>query len=163
MPRYLPLEPHLPPEAIHACFLEATGAERTHWHVIWLKSQGLRTGEIHRRTGLTAAWIREIIHRYNAGGPEALRDRRRHNAGAPCLLTPVQKTELRRLIAAAPDAWNGPRVARWIAEVTGRAVVHPQRGWEYLRRLAPTGDGALPSDASTPAARVHREEEAPRR
>lgn len=30
--------------------------------------------------------------------------------------------------------WTGPNVAVWIKEQTGREV-HPQRGWEYLRRL----------------------------
>ena len=36
-----------------------------------------------------------------------------------------------------PDGglWTGPKVAAWIGRETGRAHVHPQRGWAYLRRL----------------------------
>ena len=45
-----------------------------------------------------------------------------------------------RLVAALEEPpsdgglWTGRKVAHWILAHTGRKV-HPQRGWEYLKRL----------------------------
>ncbi len=40
---------------------------------------------------------------------------------------------------------EGPKVARWIESVTGRAPVPNQRGWEYLRRLGPASSTSAPT------------------
>ena len=68
----LRLAHHLAPSAIYERYRQATQAvQRTHWQVIYLKSQGKSTGEIAEVTGYSKAWIRRLIHRYNQAGPDA--------------------------------------------------------------------------------------------
>ena len=68
----LTLADHLAPSAIYERYRQATQAvQRTHWQVIYLKSQGKSTGEIAEVTGYSKAWIRRLIHRYNQSGPDA--------------------------------------------------------------------------------------------
>ena len=54
------------------------------------------------------------------------------------LLTAAQLEQLKARLALPPTdggLWNGPKVARVIAELTGMEKVWPQRGWDYLKRL----------------------------
>lgn len=63
---------YLTRRAIFDRYRRTTGAtERTHWQVIYLKSQGKVVREIASVTGYDKAWIRSLIHRYNAVGPDA--------------------------------------------------------------------------------------------
>ena len=50
------------------------GTERTHWQVIYLKSQGKEIAQIADVTGYSERWILSVIARYNAHGPNALID-----------------------------------------------------------------------------------------
>ena len=69
---HLTLADHLAPRAIFERYRQSTQAvQRTHWQVIYLKSQGKSTGEIAEVTGYSKAWIRRLIHRYNQSGPDA--------------------------------------------------------------------------------------------
>ena len=99
--------------------------------------RGPPTAQVATATGYSQPWIRTLAHRYNAGGPDALGDRRQSNPGASPLLSPPQQAELATLLEGpAPDGgiWTGPKVARWMADQLGRSV-HPQRGWEVLQHL----------------------------
>ena len=128
MNKPITVKAHLSIEAIETRYRKAKDSvERSHWHIVWLLAQGKTTKEIKEFTGYCLAWIRTIAHRYNQGGPQALGDRRYSNPGGSFLLSPEQQ---------APDGglWTGRQVARWILAQTGRKV-HPQRGWEYLKRL----------------------------
>ena len=81
--------------------------------------------------------MRTLAHRYNDEGPQGLGDRRHSNAGGTFLLSHEQQAQLQRDLEEPPadgGLWTGPKVARWIERQTGRKV-HPQRGWEYLKRL----------------------------
>ena len=63
---------HLPRQDVFDRYRRTSGAvERTHWQIIYLKSQGKVVSEIAEVTGYSAAWIRRLIHRYNAVGPDA--------------------------------------------------------------------------------------------
>ena len=140
MAHHLTLAEHLTTDELYQHYRAATDAvERDHWQIIWLKSQGKTTPEIQQATGYSAPWIRELIHRYNDQGTEALRDHRHDHTGPPPMLNQVQQAQLEDLLDAgkAPDGgpWNGPKVARWIEQQTGREKVHDQRGWDYLMRL----------------------------
>ncbi len=140
MANHLALAEHFTTEELYQHYRAATNTvERAHWQIIWLKSQGKTTPEIDQATGYSAPWIREVIHRYNDKAAEGLRDQRHNHAGPPPLLDQLQQAELERLLerGKAPDGglWNGPKVARWIAQKTGRQQVHHQRGWDYLMRL----------------------------
>ena len=136
----LPLADHLPQDELYRRYRAASDSvERTHYHLIWLKSQGRSTREISDVIGYTHDWVRYLIRRYNQHGPDALRDKRHDHVGAPAMLSAAQQAVLEEALQrpAAPDGepWSGPKVARWIEEQTGREHVHNQRGWDYLVRL----------------------------
>jgi transposase len=138
MKKPISVNPHLSLEAVEARYRQAKDAvERSHRQIIWLLAQGKTTKEIQEFTGYCLAWIRGIAHRYNQGGAAALGDGRQTNPGGSFLLSPEQQAQLEQALEGpAPDGglWTGRQVARWILAHTGRQV-HPQRGWEYLRRL----------------------------
>lgn len=155
MANTLALTPHLSAEQLRAQMRRADSARlQTRWQVIYLKALGKRTAEIAEATGYAPNWVRTLVKRYNEHAAAGLRERRADNPGAQPLLSTRQQAELdEALRGAAPDGgpWNGTKVAAWIAERTGRKVVHHQRGWDYLRRLGYT--------AQTPRPR-HRKAEA---
>ena len=67
-------------------------------------------------------------------------DRRHGNPGAAAILSSELQQHLWEVLQSPPadqDLWTGRKVAAWIKDKTGRQV-HPQRGWEYLRRLGGT-------------------------
>lgn len=114
-----------------------TAIERRRWQVIGLLTDSAPLAEIEAATGFRPRTIREIAQRYRECGPAGLADGRQRSLGAAPLLTEDQQHDLRQALQnPAPDgsAWTGPKVARWIADRTGKRV-HRQRGWEYLRRL----------------------------
>ena len=117
------------------------GVARSHFQIIWLMASGNSVCECAAATGYSVRWIEKLVQRYNAGGPDSLGDRRRGNKGARPLLTAEQLAALAEAVANPPPdggLWTGPKVAAWIARETGRAHVHPQRGWAYPRRLGQT-------------------------
>ena len=132
------VQAHLSLEHVEARYRKAQDpVERSHWQIIWLVAQKKPTGEISEVTGYSASWIYTIVHRYNQQGPSGVGDRLHGNAGGTFILSAEQQQQLEHdLDAGAPDGglWTGPKVARWIFVHTGRQV-HPQRGWEYLKRL----------------------------
>jgi len=138
MPRYVTVAPHLPPaELAHRYRHTHDPVERTHWHLLWLVTEGRHVPEVAHLVGYTANWVREIIRRYNAEGPAGVADRRQHSRGHPPLLSPAPREELRHALGGpAPDGglWSGPKVAAWMATRVGRTVGVP-RGWEALRTL----------------------------
>jgi transposase len=127
----------------------AKPAECRRWHVLGLLADGVPLADIEAATGCRPRTIRQIAQRYRELGPAGLADGRQHSPGAAPILSAEQQEELRQvLLHPAPDggAWNGPKVAQWIAARMGKRV-HRQRGWEYLRRL---GGGAHASQLAPP-------------
>ena len=135
MPRRLTLATHLTVDERHARYRQATDpVARSHWQIIWLRAQGTPTAQVATATGYTQPWIRSLAHRYNAGGPAALGDRRPANPGDRPLLNPTQQAQLAtRLEGPAPAGgrWTGPKVATWMADQLGHPV-HPQRGTDEV-------------------------------
>jgi transposase len=83
-------------------------------------------------------WVEELAQRYNALGPRALGDGRRRNGRKPTLLTATVLEALSERIKTPPDdggLWSGPKVALWLARTLGREHVHPQRGWDALKKI----------------------------
>jgi transposase len=96
----------------------------------------MSAGRAARSVGLTAAWGRTLLKRWNARGPDGLADGRRDNGAAP-VLTPAQQADLYAALQADPPdggLWTGPKVARFVRDRWGVAVV-PQTGWRWLVRL----------------------------
>jgi transposase len=150
MPKRITLQLHETLDDLKASYhAEPDPITRTHKQAIWLLAQGRTTQDVADVTGYTCPWVRTLAHRYNAHGLAGLGDQRHANPGATRLLSPTMETELATALAAPhPDGgqWNGPKVAAWMAERLAHPV-HPQRGWEYLRRLGYTPQVPRPQHA----------------
>ncbi len=112
--------------------------EARHFQAIWLLAQGRTFLEVAEVLAFVPRWVEELAQRYNAFGPEALGDRRRRNGRAATLLTEAVLSALAERVRAPPEdggVWSGPKVAAWMARHLGLAKVHPQRGWEALKRI----------------------------
>src|SRR5918992_641182 len=100
--------------------------------------------------------VEELAQRYNAFGPEALGDQRRRNGRAASLLTEAVLSALAERVRTPPGdggVWSGPKVAAWMARRLGLQKVHPQRGWEALKRIGWSPQAPRPrhARAATPA------------
>jgi transposase len=130
---------HLPIEELEARYRAARDVtEARHFQAIWLLAQGRTILEVAEVLAFVPRWVERLARRYNVSGPEALGDRRRRNGRAASLLTPGVLSALAARLKAPPEdggLWSGPKVAAWMARHLGLAAVHPQRGWEALKRL----------------------------
>src|SRR5215208_275666 len=112
--------------------------EARHLQAIRLLAQGRTVLEVAGVLAFVPRWVEQLAARYNASGPGALGDRRRRNGRAASLLTPEVLSALAERLKRPPEdggLWSGPKVAAWMARHLGLAAVHPQRGWEALKRL----------------------------
>jgi transposase len=129
---------HLPVEALEARYRAARDAtEARHFQAIWLLAQGRTVLEVAEVLAFVPRWVEELAARYNAFGPETLGDQRRRNGRTASLLTPELLAALAERLKEPPDdagLWRGPKVAAWMARHLGLAQVHPQRGWEALKK-----------------------------
>src|SRR3954469_11624745 len=93
----LPVVPHLTHDEIDRRYRSCSdAAEKSRWHVLWLVTRPdrpLSATAAANLVGLTPAWGRAILKRYNAHGPDALADGRRDNGSDP-LLSTAQRAEL---------------------------------------------------------------------
>jgi len=130
---------HLCVAELEARYLAAEDvAQARHAQAIWLLAQGRTVSEVAGVLAFTPRWVEMLAARYNAHGPEALGDGRRGNGRAASVLTPGLLAALRERLTTPPDdggLWTGPKVALWMAAQLGVEKVHPQRGWEALKRL----------------------------
>jgi transposase len=130
---------HLPLEELEARYRAARDAtEARHTQAIWLLAQGRTVLEVAEVLAFVPRWVEELAARYNALGPEALGDQRRRNGRAASLLREDVLAALAGRMRTPPETgglWSGPKVAAWMARHLGLARVHPQRGWEALKRI----------------------------
>ena len=83
-------------------------------------------------------WVEKMAARYNERGPDVLGDQRRHNGRTGSVLTTAVLAALAERLRTPPEdggRWTGAKVAIWMAARLGLAKVHPQRGWEALKRV----------------------------
>src|SRR5919206_4095470 len=130
---------HLPVAELAARYRAARDVtEARHFQAIWLLAQGRTFVEVAGVLAFTPRWVEELAARYNAFGPEALGDMRRRNGRAASVLTGAALAALSERLRAPPEdggAWTGPKAAVWMARHLGLERVHPQRGWEALKRV----------------------------
>ena len=130
---------HLPLRQLEACYRASQDAtEARHFQAVWLLAQGRTVLETAEVLAFVPRWVEQLAARYNAYGPAALGDRRRRNGRTASLLTPAWLAALAARLKEPPEdggLWSGPKVAAWMARHLGLAAVHPQRGWEALKRL----------------------------
>ncbi len=136
----LPFVPHLTAEEIRRRYLACQRAgERTRWHALWLLADGwpARSPEdVAALVGRSPNFVRNVLNRFNASGPDGLADGRRGNGREPLLDAAQQAELLAALKSEPPDGglWSGPKVAAFALERFG-IEVWPQTGWDWLRRL----------------------------
>ena len=127
---------HLSSVELEARYKAADDAiAKSHFHAVWLLSSGYEVEEVAELLSFSPRWVRELLRRYNEGGPERLGDQRVHDGSEPVLLTPAALSALRERMKTASDdggLWSGPKVARWLADHHGLQSVHDQRGWDAL-------------------------------
>jgi transposase len=132
------LQPHLTAEEVKERYRTATDrAERTHFHVLWLISQGESQARTARLVGISDRWVQEIVKRYNEGGVEAMRDRRHDHPGPGRVLDAAGEQVLLAALQERPSdggLWTSQKVAAWIGRHTGQRV-STVSGWRTLRRL----------------------------
>ena len=130
---------HLPVAELEARYRAARDAtEARHYQAIWLLARGRTFLEVAEVLAFVPRWVEQLAARYNAFGPEALGDQRRRNGRAATLLTAEVLFALANRVQAPPEeggVWSGPKAAAWMARHLGLQTVHPQRGWEALRRI----------------------------
>lgn len=141
MARRTQLEPHATPEELRQRYLATDDlSERRHFQVLWLISGGKTQAETAELVGFSERWVQTIVKRYNAGGIEAMRDRRHDHPGAPRVLDAEGEQALEAMMQDRPDdggLWTSNKVAKWIHGHTGRTVCTVS-GWRTLRRLGYT-------------------------
>lgn len=109
-----------------------------HIQAIRLLAKGHTFAETADILAFVPRWVEELAQRYNALGPQTLGDGRRKNGRKPTLLTAVVLEALSERIKTPPEdggLWSGPKVALWLARTLGRDHVHPQRGWDALKKI----------------------------
>ena len=130
---------HIPVAELEARYRAARDAtEARHTQAVWLLAQGRTFLEVAEVPAFVPRRVEQLAARYGAFGPGALGDRRRRDGRAASLLTPEVLSALAERLKEPPEdggLWSGPEVAAWMARHLGLAAVHPQRGWEALKRL----------------------------
>ena len=107
-----------------------------HVQAIRLLAKGHAVAGVAATTAFGVRWVEKLLARYNAGGPDALGDLRRHNGAKRTILTPELLDRLRlRLAGPPPDGGLWSKAATWMAGELGLAAVAVQRGWEALRAV----------------------------
>ncbi len=144
-------------EARYRAAQDATTAR--HFQAIRLLAQGRTVLEVAEVLAFVPRWVTQLAARHNAFGPAALGDRRRRNGKAASLLTEAVLAALAERVRTPPEdggLWSGPKVAAWMARHLGLAKVHPQRGWEALKRIGWSIQAPRPRNprAATPERRA---------
>jgi transposase len=141
MPRKLSLQPHLSPSELKVHYFEsADPVESRRFHLLWLAAQKYTLVDAAQTVGINYDYAYEIVQRYNQQGTDGLKNGRksRRPPRPNTLLNAQQRRQLAHRLQSPPEdggLWTGPKVARWVEQVTGKPKIWNQRGWDYLKRL----------------------------
>jgi transposase len=157
----LPVERHLSADQARAGYLAcARPVEKVRWHAVWLllrQDEPRTPAQAASVVGLSVITVRDVLHRWNARGPEGLTDGRRGNGAKPLLDGRRRAALLAAVKKRHPDGglWTGPKVARYVRDRWGVEVC-PQTGWQWLRDLGFTPQVPRPSHPQAAAAGERR-------
>ena len=74
---------HLSVEELEERYVACSDASASrHFQVIWLLARGHTVSQVSATTAFGERWIEQLLTRYNAEGPDALGDLRRHNGAS---------------------------------------------------------------------------------
>jgi transposase len=155
----LPIAPHLSHDEVARRYRTCrTGVEKTHWQILWLLTRDPTPptpAEVAPQVGLTPAWVRAVLKRWNAQGPAGLADRRSAGNGGRPKLSEEQQAALFEALQGRPSdggLWTGPKVAAYVRDRWGVAV-RAETGWRWLTGLGlslqvprPRNPGAATTD-----------------
>lgn len=97
-------------------------------------AEGMRRADAARVGGMDRQTLRDWVHRFNAAGPDGLKDA--WWSGPEPRLSPSQKTELAEIVETGPDpAIDG--VVRW-RRVDLQKVINQRFGVDYHERYVGT-------------------------
>jgi transposase len=152
MARTISLANHFSSDELKARYQSSTDPiESRRWHLLWLVSQQWYLLDAAASVGVSYCYARRVVHAYNKDGVQAVANGRRGRVvSRRALLSEIQQRELDVALQSPPvdgGVWSGPKVAQWIAQKTGREHVHPQRGWDYLKKLNYSGQRPRPRHA----------------
>jgi transposase len=139
MPKKLTLENHLTKEQLRRKYLSCQHSqEKKRWQGLTLIAEGGVAAQVAKQLGMSANWISETVHRYNAGGAGGVKNKSR-NAGFKTL-TVEQAEELEKQIESGGGGggggrlWSSTEIGRWVADKTGRRI-HKTTAWRMFAKL----------------------------
>jgi transposase len=136
----LPIADHLTPDEIARRYRRCRHpVEKTRWQVLGLLTrpdEPRSADQAARLVGFTGNWVRALLKRYNAHGPDGLVDRRATN-GQPPKLSAAQRGELFTALQQPPPdggLWSGPKLQRHVQDRYAVTLSHTA-AWSYLTAL----------------------------
>ena len=142
MPKKAYIAEHFNSEELKEKYLKCKDpVESRRWHLLWKIRLGWTIKNSSFAVGLDYKYAQKILKAYNEKGEIGIRNGKKnpshHRRGTPPLLNDEQLEKLKQALKDKPEdggKWTGPKVARWIAQETGRETVGKQRGWDYLKK-----------------------------
>jgi transposase len=142
MPKKAYLADHLSTEELKDAYrLSQDPVESRRWHFLWKIALGWSVKNSTLAVGISESYGWTILKNYNSKGKEGVKNQKKeshaHRRGSKPILDEEQFLKLTEALKQKPEdggIWTGPKVARWLAKETKREVVHPQRGWDYLKK-----------------------------
>lgn len=96
--------------------------EQQRWSAIHLLAQGESVRRISETLDRSTKWIRDVLKRYNEGGPDALVDGRRHNRRERLLSERQHRAVFEVVQHEEPPgggAWTSEKLREWLREREG--------------------------------------------
>lgn len=143
MPKRAYIVPHLNANELKDKYRKTKDSvESRRWHFLWKVAIGWSVNNSARAVGISTSYGWKILKKYNEKGICGITNEKKknheHSRGLKPLLNEQRFLQLTEEIKKRPadgGIWTGPKVARWIEEVTGMEKVWNQRGWDYLKKL----------------------------
>ncbi len=99
-------------------------------------ADGEVAARVAKRLGMSANWISETVHRYNAGGVTGVKNKSKNQDSKT--LTAVQVKELEDLLESGKTEqerlWSSTQIGRWVKEKTGKQI-HKTTAWQMFGKL----------------------------